>query len=417
MTTTPGPRSLALALALTLLTVGLAGCIGPTSGEFESFADARDAAHATAQPEEAEPLKLGLIEPETTDGAPQGKQNVTFVLWNTETGNPVEDASVTLDAFMPMMGHGTNPEEDPEHLRNGVYRGSTNLMMGGDWILFLNATLASGQEAHFQVDVNVTGDGGHGGMDHGHGGHGMHSGYDSYEDAKTAEGETFAPEQNSSIRLKLLEPAREGLEQGETNVTVLLFDQEADEPVTNGTAYLNATMSAMGHGTSPEKDPMHTEHGVWKGKTTFSMNGTWVLGFDVQPQDSDWLRWEVNVTVGNGSMDHGDANKTAFEPYEKVFEDDISGPNYDVNHTLPVKAANATLTMNGSLENATPLDEVTVELYDTEDNQLGSFTLTSDANETSLEVQDAPTEGDYAVRVHGTAVDAHYRVAVNVAPP
>lgn len=411
-----GSRTRVLLLAIGLLTAGLAGCVGSTSGEaFATFEDAHEQAHTTVEAEEDTPLRLGLIEPNETSEVPQGETNVTFVLWDEDAGEPVEDAAFTIDAFMPMMGHGTAPETDPVPVRNGVYRGSTNLMMGGDWLVYLNATLANGQEVHFTVDLDVAGgmgDGGH--MDHDKG---PQTTYDSYEDAKAAEGETFAPEQNASTRLKLLEPEqRENLTQGEQNVTLLLFDEDADEPVTNGTVFLNATMPDMGHGASPEEDPAHAAHGVWKGLTTFSMNGTWVLDVELV-QGDETLSWAIDVTVGNASTDDGEGDdEPPFEPYEEVFEDDVSSADYDVNHTLPVEAANATLTMNGTLSSGSPLDELTVELYDTEDNQLGSFTLTSDTNESSLQVQDAPTAGDYSVRVAGMAVDASYRVAVTVAP-
>jgi hypothetical protein len=415
--TAPVPRSHVLLVAATLLTAGLAGCLGSSTAEFGSFDEARDQVHTVHDPVEGTGLQLGLLEPTPTEDVAQGKHNVTFLVWN-EDEEPVEGAEVTLDAFMPMMGHGTSPEEDPEHLENGVYRGSTNLMMGGDWLLFVNATLPSGEDVRFELTLTAAGDGGHG---DGHAGHGdKQTRYGSYQEARDADGETFAPEQNSSIRLKLLDPDTENVDQGETNVTVLFYDEDADEPVTEGQASLNATMPAMGHGTSPEEDPVHVEHGVWKGLTTFSMNGTWIL--DVDLAHNDTLSWAINVTVGDGGMDDMDGededDEPAFEPYTVAFEDEVTEPDYQERYPFDVEGANATLQMNGTLDNATMVtDELDVELLDDEDSSLGSFTLDADTNESSLIVDEAPNQGEYAVNVTGQAVDADYRVTVHVTPP
>lgn len=414
-------RPLATFAIALLLAAGLAGCVGSNSGASAmTFDEARAQAHTTAEPTDASPLRLGLLEPTSTEAIPQGITNVSLVLWDQGTGEPVTDANITLDARMPAMGHGAEPETDPTHLANGVYRGSTNLMMGGQWVLELNVTRASGATSSFAVPINVTGSGGMGaGMDHGHS---SSTTYSSYEDARNAQGPTFEPREDSTVRLKLLDPSRtEGLEPGKQNVSFLVFDGEADEPVTSGNATLNASMPAMGHGTSPEQDPVHLQHGVWQGSTNFAMNGTWVLNLDLEPENGSWLHWDVNVSVGNGSMsmDHGEmSDEPAFEPYTERFEDDVSSPNYTRAYDLEVKGANATLTLNATLENATPLaDELTVSLLDPDGEELGSVTLSADASSGQLAVDDAPAKGTYTLEVHGQAVQAHYVVEAHVAPP
>lgn len=408
-------RSFATLAAILLLAAGLAGCIGSEgdASGFASLEDAKAQSHTTAEPTDASTLRLGLIEPATVDGVSQGITNVTFVLWDAGNGDPVTGAEVTVDAFMPAMGHGTDPEEDPVHEAHGVYRGSTNLMMGGEWVLKINVTRDTGSIAHFELPVTVTGGGGHGDMDHGHS-----TSYGSYEEAKGAEGPTFEPQEDSTYRLKLLDPAQTtGLEQGELNVTVLVFDSEADEPVTSGNATLNATMPAMGHGTSPETDPVHAEHGVWKGSTNLVMNGTWILNVDVKPDGEAWHHWSVNVSVGEGSMDHGNHSKPAFEPYTEVFEDDVSSADYTETYNATVKGANATITMNATLEDASLLDNITVTLFDPEGGELGSISLDSDTNSSQLVVDEAPVEGEYEIEVHGQAVGSSYVVEFHVAPP
>lgn len=414
MTATPS-RPLALATACLLLTVGLAGCLGGDDDvSAMTFDEARSQAHTTAEPVDASTLRLGLIEPTPADNAPQGKTNVTVVLWDAGTDAPVEDAEMTVDAWMPAMGHGTSPEEDPEPVANGVYRGSTNLMMGGEWVLKINVTRTSGVTGQFQVPVTVAGGGG---MDHGmdHDA-GPSTTYDSYEDAKEADGEVLEPSEASSYRLKLLEPSREDLDTGQQNVTVLAYDSQADEPVKAGNATLNATMPAMGHGTSPEEDPVHAEHGVWTGLSTFSMNGTWVLELALQPENGSWLHWDVNVTVGDGSMDM-DEEEPAFEPYTEVFEDNVTSADYAESYDLTVKGANATVTTNATLQDASLLDNLTVSLVDPEGSELGSISLDADTTEGQLVVPEAPTEGEYGIDVQGQAVGASYTIEVHVTPP
>lgn len=417
MTTPLGSRSLAIALSLLLVTTALAGCLGTMGDdEFASFQDARQQVHTTLAPEEDLPLRLGLIEPNTTSQAMQGEQNVTFVLWDQDADEPVRDAEVTIEAFMPMMGHGTSPETDPVHLDHGVYRGTTNLMMGGDWLVHLNATLPSGDVAHFPVELGVAGDGPDMDPDMGDDMDGGPStNYDSYEDAKAADGETFEPEANTSYRLKLLEPdSREGLPQGATNVTLLFYDSASDEPVTNGSASLEATMPAMGHGADPETDPVHAEHGVWKGSTTLAMNGTWELSIELDPADEDPVAWTIEVVVGEPEED----TEPPFEPYEEVFEDEMESLSYEETHLLEVAGANATLTMNATLQGASPLlDELTVTLLDPEGDELGSVTLDADTNASSITIEQAPAQGDYEIQAQGQALDASYRIVVHVAPP
>lgn len=400
---------------LVLLAAPLTGCIGTMGTGYDSPQEAQDAAHLIVKAEDEPSIALGLIDPETTEDVPQGKQEVTFALWNEDTGEALTDAEVTLDAFMPMMSHGTEPETDPEHEAHGVYRGSTNFMMGDDWQLFVNATLSSDTTAHFVIDLHVSGDGGDGGGD-GHGDMDHDSGYASYDEAKGDEGEVFAPDEaaNTTWRLKLLEPnATSGLPTGQTNVTFLLFDEEADEPVENGTASLEGFMTDMGHGTSPESDPMHLEHGVWRGDTNLNMEGNWELRIDHTDEDGEQLSWTIDVTVGNETDDGA-----AFEPYNVTFREDVSSLDYNESHAFDVEGANATITMNASLEGATPVaDELTVDLLDPEGNELGSVTLNAEATDSQLVVEDVPEAGEYAVQVHGQAADASYEIVLHITPP
>lgn len=145
--------------------------------------------------------------------------------------------------------------------------------------------------------------------------------YDSYEDAKQAPGTVWeANNTDSPIVLKMLKPSGESTSTGEHDVVFLLYDREADEPVTNaefepqdsydtkcGPSHaFCASMPEMGHGTSPEESPQHVDYGVYKGMTTFTMPGDWRI--NVNPLvDGEVLEYDVPLTAqgegGSHSMD------------------------------------------------------------------------------------------------------------------
>lgn len=144
--------------------------------------------------------------------------------------------------------------------------------------------------------------------------------YSSYEEAKNAEGTTWEVNNTDSpIELKLLEPSSTKTSTGETDIVFLLYDSEADEPITNAqftpqsehdkkcapSHSFCAEMPAMGHGTSPEESPQHAEFGVYEGMTTISMSGSWLL--NVNPEvDGQILEFDIDLEgEGSGSNHDG----------------------------------------------------------------------------------------------------------------
>ncbi len=127
----------------------------------------------------------------------------------------------------------------------------------------------------------------------------------SYEEARDAQGTVLESESDSSVRLKLLEPETEGVTTGELEILVLLFDPEADTPVTDadfgedqpdcGSSHgFCAEMRDMGHGTSPEQAPQAVDYGLYRGMTTISMSGNWTLHF--RPQvDSQIVEYSTTL--------------------------------------------------------------------------------------------------------------------------
>lgn len=415
----PRPRRidgpLATLLTALLLTAALAGCIGDedSDGRFASYEDAKAAVVQTYEPADStSPVRLGLISPEDPSRIGTGGLDVVVLLYDSEADEPITDAEFKIEAFMPQMGHGTDPETNPTHDAHGVYVGSTTITMGGTWMINLDPTLPDGTTLAFDVEVHASDeDGMDGGM---HGGMGNTT-YGSYQEAKDASGETFAPNQTDSpVQLKLLEPATTtGIEAGKLNLTLLLFDSQADEPVTNATMTLDARMPAMGHGTSPEIDPAHEAHGVYQGLTNLVMNGTWVLDLTADPGDGTNLTWSIEVQVGDGGMMMAEPP----EGYNQSHEDTVSEQSYEQNWTFEIEwvpaRANLTLALSG-----TPLtsvtDELTLTVFDPNGTEVGSISVSGGSNGT-LELDDFEAEGNHTAQVTGQGVEAEYTLEIEVA--
>lgn len=150
-----------LALSATMV---LAGCHDLTGTDALSYDEARDSLVTALEPEEDSPVRMGVIEPGNPENVSTGRLDVTVLLFDSSTDTGIEDAGITIDGYMPMHGHGTSPERDPEHEANGVYSGYTTLSMGGMWQVHLNVTLANGSGLAFTLPVHAMEEGG---MDHG----------------------------------------------------------------------------------------------------------------------------------------------------------------------------------------------------------------------------------------------------------
>lgn len=175
--------SKALLVGVLLLTTGLAGCAssGGDSLIYSSFSEANSAPSAgpyspnmtdsqlsSLSEEEASQYKIKLLTPSSTSGLEKGEQDVVVLLYNDQTGEPVTDATMSVAAHMPSMGHGTSGEEDPVHKNDGQYQGMTTWSMKGSWKLNIDAQLASGDVLAYDIHVDVGEDHGHSDDGHNH---------------------------------------------------------------------------------------------------------------------------------------------------------------------------------------------------------------------------------------------------------
>ncbi len=57
---------------------------------------------------------------------------------------PVTDLTFAATPEMPSMGHGSSGNVAPTHVGGGLYTGTVNLSMSGDWVVHLDVTGAEG---------------------------------------------------------------------------------------------------------------------------------------------------------------------------------------------------------------------------------------------------------------------------------
>lgn len=275
--------------------------------------------------------------------------------------------------------------------------------------------------------------------------------WSSYEEAKAASGPTFSPvEEDSPVRVKWLEPSTpDSVPQSQSAVWMLVYDSEADEPVTDAEISLGSWMPAMGHGTSAEEDPTHQDFGVYRGVINPTMGGAWQLNLTVTLTSDGAHDFQMNYTVeGEGGMDgghddghdHGNdstnetdgpdgnmtdgpddgnrtgnqtANETQPEGFAGTFTDSFSATvDYARDWTFPTNSTNFTVAATINMTGTLPTDEVTLTLFDAEGDEQGSASTNGEA--TTVEIADPPNTGEYTANVTGQAADASYTLNVTV---
>lgn len=86
------------------------------------------------------------------EGAPKVGSNHYFVTVHRPENSmkmnflPAEELVLVGTPEMPSMGHGSSGNVDPAHVEGGVYEGSVNFSMAGDWVLHLEVSNANGEK-------------------------------------------------------------------------------------------------------------------------------------------------------------------------------------------------------------------------------------------------------------------------------
>lgn len=147
-------------LAATLMVaVALAGCM-QTNGEmsFDSYEEAKSAPGETYAPNnesDGDRFMLKLLKPEDPQNAESGEQPFVILVYDQESDMPVTDAEVEHESRHPSMGHGGGDEQMPTHNGHGVYEGTINPSMQGEWVVNVAVFPEDGEAHRFQIDYRV----------------------------------------------------------------------------------------------------------------------------------------------------------------------------------------------------------------------------------------------------------------------
>lgn len=167
----PAARTWMIAVVVCLAGAALAGCTqqgGDGGPRYASFSEAKDAPGKVYEPNGTRSsIRVKVLEPADPAHAHSGEVEIALLVYDASTDEPVTDADFSADdeecnaqdafcAWMPAMGHGTSPEESPEHDAHGVYVGMTNFKMAGDWQLQLNPAI-DGEVVPFDIPFTVEG--------------------------------------------------------------------------------------------------------------------------------------------------------------------------------------------------------------------------------------------------------------------
>ena len=69
--------------------------------------------------------------------------------------DPVTDLAFTLTPEMPAMGHGSSNNQAPTLGEDGLYRGTVNFSMAGDWVVHLGASAGDGSVGAFDFPFSL----------------------------------------------------------------------------------------------------------------------------------------------------------------------------------------------------------------------------------------------------------------------
>ncbi len=283
----PSTRAASLALAAVLLTGALAGCIGDDAPEpaaadedepllpWSSFEEIRDA-HDGPTAENGS-VTVQWLGPAPADDVEQESQHLLIHVVDADEEAPIEDASIEWGSWMPMMGHGTGGEEDPVHVEHGVYNGTINPSMEGEWILQIEVTLEGEEDAlGFEIAYDV----------------GEHPAMQDDEDEGEDEGEEDGSdegEDEGSEEDQAEEP--EGFEATYTDTIEASAEYEASYPVTVNSTAFSISVDAELEATLPVEEVNVTlvdPDGEVLGVATITGSGEASFTVDELAQEGDY---------------------------------------------------------------------------------------------------------------------------------
>lgn len=242
----------------------------------------------------------------------------------------------------------------------------------------------------------------------------------SFQDVRDGSGGPVA--ENGSIEVQWLgPPAFNDVPQDLQPLRIHVVDADTEEPLTDATVEWASWMPMMGHGTASEEHPEHVDYGVYEGTINPSMEGQWDLRITV---DQDGASTDVEIPYHVGAhaalqaeedREAEDEEEEAPEPFEATYEDTIeSDTEYETSWPVTVASTNFTIDVSITFTPTLPTANLTVTLVSPSGEALDDAEFTGE-DTGSITVGDLPEEGDYALDVTGSAVEASYTLEVTAA--
>lgn len=155
----PTKTPMAILAATLMVAMALAGCM-QAGGEmsFDSYEEAKSAPGETYAPNnesEGDRLMVKLLQPEDPQNAESGEQPFVILVYDQESDTPVTNADVEHESYMPTMGHGGGDEQPATHTQYGVYQGTINPSMQGEWVVNVAVYPDDGETHRFQIEYQV----------------------------------------------------------------------------------------------------------------------------------------------------------------------------------------------------------------------------------------------------------------------
>lgn len=152
-------RSMAILAATLMAAMALAGCMQTGGGmSFDSYEEAKSAPGETYAPNnesEGDRLMVKLLVPQDPENAESAEQPFVILVYDQESDTPVTNAEVEHESRMPAMGHGGGDEQMPTHTGHGVYQGTINPSMQGEWVVNVAVYPDDGETHRFQIEYKV----------------------------------------------------------------------------------------------------------------------------------------------------------------------------------------------------------------------------------------------------------------------
>jgi hypothetical protein len=191
-----------------------------------------------------------------------GFNPIYVALYDSLTGNRVQNASITLKPMMDMgsMKHSSPVENPAGIIKNNFFEGAVIFTMPsgamGTWTLDLNIAV-NGRQGKLTIPVVIS------------------------QPAVSRLKSFVSKADNAKFFVAFLQPSAPKVGVNDMEIAIYRSASMMSYPADSSlTVSLVPEMPTMGHGSPNNVDPVHTGRGHYKGKANFTMTGLWYLNLD-----------------------------------------------------------------------------------------------------------------------------------------